>query len=520
MRKRLIAVYLLIILLPMILITWLSWRNMQNEREHNRIRFQAVLAERLKDVDERIQSLLRRREADFIQMAEIYSMPIDEIRRVTRKTRLVKQFFILDSENNAVYPNPDDILSTKEKEFRVRTNNLGLSVKLLSRPLENTGSQTYSGWYTWFWEEGLNFIYWQSHESGGILGIEVERIALIADIVAGLPDSDISEPAGPIGRIVLSDVRENTIYQWGAYKPAEGEYPISSISLSPPISTWKLGYFADETENAASPIWGGYFSLISGIVVLLIALSGLAIYFYRENSREIREAFQKVSFVNQVSHELKTPLTNIRMYAELLTEEIAADAEKAQGYLNVVVSESRRLSRLILNVLTFAGKEKKSLKLNIKPGIIENVISGVIENFRPALESKGVEIDFIPDAETELLFDADILEQILNNLVSNVEKYSASGKYLRIESSRDGDKAVILVSDRGPGIPQRDREKIFLPFTRLSNRLTNGISGAGIGLTIARNLAVLHGGKLEVLPSERGAVFRLIIRVEESNRGI
>ncbi len=526
MKKKLIAVYLLIIFLPLALITWLGWRNVKDEQERNRLRFEAVLLGRLRDVDERIQSLLRRQEAGFLQLAGIYSMQINEIRRVTRKSRLIRQFFILDPESAIVYPNPDSVLSSKEEQFLIRTKSLDLSANLFYKPTETAPRKTSSsGWYTWFWGDGINFIYWQFTDPGGILGIEVERVALIADIVASLPDSDIAlrksdiaPSQEPQGRIVLQDVKGNTLYQWGAFRPDAGDTPIASIALSSPLSTWRLAYFADRAENSASLFGGGYFSLISGIFVLIVALSALAVYFYRENSREIREALQKVSFVNQVSHELKTPLTNIRMYAELLEDEIPGDEGKARNYLGIVVSESRRLSRLIRNVLTFAGKEKKGLNLHLEPGSIDTVISNIIENFRPALESKDVVIEFASGAGDEVLFDADILEQIVNNLISNVEKYATSGKSLKIETSRDGEKAMIRVSDRGPGIPTRERKRVFLPFTRLSNRLTDGITGTGIGLAIARDLAVLHGGALELLPAERGAVFLLTIHAPRSER--
>ena len=516
MKKRLIAVFLLIIFVPLGLITWLGVRDARDEQERNRLRFESVLSDRLRDVDERIQSLLRKQEAEFLQMAAIYSMPIDAIRRVGRKSRLIRQIFVLDANNNLLYPNTQSDLSARELEFHSRTGSLGISTGLFSKPQEAASrTVTSSGWYTWFWRDGINFIHWQSNESGGILGIEIERISLISDIVAALPDSDMARPREPDARIVLSDVKGDTIYQWGAFRPGAGAAPIAAIALSAPLSTWKLSYLAAESGQTNGLFSGGYFSLASGILVVVVALSGLAVYFFRENSRAIREALQKVSFVNQVSHELKTPLTNIRLYAELLEGETPGENEQARNYLGIVVAESRRLSRLIGNVLTFAGKEKKGLVLHPTAGVVDTVIANIIENFRPALESKGVVIEFLPNAGRELLFDADILEQILNNLVSNVEKYATSGKSLKIESTQNTDNTMIRVSDRGPGISARESKRVFMPFTRLSNRLTDGISGTGIGLSIARDLATLHRGTLELLPAEKGAVFELTIRTAE-----
>ena len=283
MKKRLIVIYLLIVLLPLAFITWLGWRNVSDEQEGNRRRFEAVLSSRLREVDERIQGLLRRQEADFLQMADLSSLPVDDIRRTTRKSRLIRQVFLIDAQGALAYPTSDMELSAREEDFLVRTKGLGLSAGLFRRPAERgTRGRASSGWYTWFWEEGLNFIYWQTTGSG-ILGIEIERIALIADVVAVLPDSDIFEPREPKGRIVLSDVKGNAIYQWGAYQPDQSESPVTTIALSPPLSTWRLGYYADRTDGSGGFFQGGYFTLASGMLVLVVALTGLAVYFYREN---------------------------------------------------------------------------------------------------------------------------------------------------------------------------------------------------------------------------------------------
>jgi signal transduction histidine kinase len=109
--------------------------------------------------------------------------------------------------------------------------------------------------------------------------------------------------------------------------------------------------------------------------------------------------------------------------------------------------------------------------------------------------------------------DSDLLEQILINLVSNVEKYAASGKVLRISSSVKQDVLTIEVSDEGKSIPARFRSRIFQPFFRMDNANTSP-SGTGLGLTIARKAAMRHGGNLELLASESGCRFRLTMKVK------
>ena len=230
----------------------------------------------------------------------------------------------------------------------------------------------------------------------------------------------------------------------------------------------------------------------------------------------MREAAQRVSFVNQVSHELKTPLTNIRMYAELLDQDVRAgragdEDNRLTRYLDVIVFESQRLSRLIGNVLSFSRSRRDALDLHPQPGVVDEVVRRVLDQFQPALEAKNVEVDFSPGGSETASFDADALEQILGNLIGNVEKYAASGGILQVASHQKDGRVEITVQDRGPGLSGAEGRRIFEPFYRVHNRLTEGVSGTGIGLAISRKLARLHGGDLELLPSDEGASFRLTI---------
>jgi signal transduction histidine kinase len=246
---------------------------------------------------------------------------------------------------------------------------------------------------------------------------------------------------------------------------------------------------------------------LSAMGAVLLALGA---HFYAGYARDLRDSARRVNFVNQVSHELKTPLTNIRMYAELLEQNLPQDAaanEQARRYMGVIVSESQRLSRLIINVLTFARQQRRSLRLNPQPAIVDHVIDAAIEQFRPSLEAAGIAVDVQRGASRSVRLDADAAGQILGNLISNVEKYAAGGKRLSISSSQESGRTTIRVADGGGGIPASHREKIFQPFYRISNELSDGVTGTGIGLSIARELARLHGGDVVLEPSGRGAVF-------------
>lgn len=230
--------------------------------------------------------------------------------------------------------------------------------------------------------------------------------------------------------------------------------------------------------------------------VLVMALGWL---FHRESTRAMREAQERVTFVNQVSHELKTPLTNIQLYAEMAADRAEkADDQTAVRYLGVVGAETSRLSRLINNVLNLARKQRDKLSIQPRAGVLDEVVGRAVEHWRALLENREIAIELALHAPEELKFDADAVTQILGNLFSNVEKYAAQGKFIRIMTTIDERRARLVVEDRGPGIASAKREVVFEAFERLRSDLTEGVSGTGIGLTISRELARLHGGTLEV----------------------
>jgi signal transduction histidine kinase len=408
-----------------------------------------------------------------------------------------------------LHPPPDGPLTDSEREFLERSGQIWRDKQTFYNSSEAAGQSTSHGWYTWYWGNGVNLLFWLRDASGRVIGAEYDRSRMLADIVGDLPNSDPTDPDLQRARIALTGGDGVAVYQWGTYEPSQDEPPRVRLDLNHPLDAWSLLYFAPPAESGQAIGRGMLFNLAAGMATLLLALIGLASYFYWESTREMREAAERVSFVNQVSHELKTPLTNIRMYAELLENSLPENDSKATQQLGVIVSESQRLSRLIGNVLTFARKQNDKLALHSAAGNIDHCIQFVLDHFKATLESKGVKTVFTPGADLTVQFDRDALEQILGNLFSNVEKYAAGGGEMEVTSHQNGSTTSIVISDRGPGIPRGQEEKIFEPFQRLSNKLSDGVTGTGIGLTIARDLARRHGGDLKALASDKGARFEL-----------
>jgi len=238
---------------------------------------------------------------------------------------------------------------------------------------------------------------------------------------------------------------------------------------------------------------------------------------YRLGMAQIRLARQQQDFISAVSHELKTPLTSIRMYGEMLREGWASD-EKKRLYYDYIFDESERLSRLINNVLQLARMTRSEMPFNAREislsecmELIQVKVAGQIERagFKPVFYT-------VASGETSLKLDPDHLSQIVINLVDNAIKFSAKQNNKCIEISCDTlrDKtAMFSVRDYGPGIAKDQMKKIFKLFYRSENELTRETVGTGIGLALVHQLVVLMGGRVDVVNKTPGAEFRIYFPV-------
>jgi signal transduction histidine kinase len=256
------------------------------------------------------------------------------------------------------------------------------------------------------------------------------------------------------------------------------------------------------------PVLAGSFA----IAALLLG-GGIAIASWQRKA--IRIAEERVSFVNQVSHELRTPLTNLLLNTDLALDSLPVEDGKIRRRLGLIREETSRLSRIVDNVLAFARMEKgtaESHEVSCNP---DEVLGGIEESFAPLFERKSIVCDYGDYLRGETGIDRDALWQILSNLLSNVEKYAGEGARATVRFPEDGRNFIVEVEDDGPGIPADARKRVFLPFERVGSRVNEGASGTGLGLAISRELAERMGGRLELVPSHRGAKFRLVIPCRE-----
>jgi signal transduction histidine kinase len=207
----------------------------------------------------------------------------------------------------------------------------------------------------------------------------------------------------------------------------------------------------------------------------------------------------KADFVANVSHDLKTPLSVIRMFGETLEMGRLPDEAARQEYYRVITRETERLTRLIDNVLDFSRIESGRRTYVPVPTAVEPLVRETVEGFSVPLAQQGfkVEVQVAPDLP-EVPLDADAVAQALANLVDNAIKYSAERRSLGVEARAAEGHLVLEVADEGIGIPREEQSRIFDKFYRVGRSETQGRRGSGVGLALVRHVAEAHGGRVTV----------------------
>jgi signal transduction histidine kinase len=580
--------------IPLAFLTWAGFRAVAEEERTIKQAFEELLEGRLRELDSRLQGVAAKY-AQIVQRGVRLADSPAELRQMTAKTPMVRQFFVQDAAGKVVFPVLSEPLTESEQLFLQRTGRIFDEKRLLSASPEpststdtstdtsantststdtstdtsantstntstdtsantskstntgantptsagsgaraNAGASVYekwrsdesyrrpdSGWFAWYWENGMQILFWQKLPDGRLFGAEFSPNALLADLIAELPEQFQGDALLGSATLILRDGLQRNVHRIGGRAPGTAEKPVAKIPLAAPLNTWVLEFYPALTGSQAALGQTSRRPFLLSLMAVGVTLILLAVVLWREHARELREAEQRVSFVNQVSHELKTPLTNIRLYAELLEKDL--DPQEQPGAwrkLDIIVQESRRLSRLIANVLTFSKQSRGLVTVKPRPESPDEVIKAVVAGFLPALESRHLRLEMHLETAERVAIDPDLLGQVLGNLLSNVEKYAAPGGRVVINSSARPRQISVRVRDFGPGIPAGRENDIFGPFCRLTDHLTEGVSGTGIGLHLSRELARAHGGDLRLVWNN-GPVFPGTPAAEnESSQGL
>jgi signal transduction histidine kinase len=260
-----------------------------------------------------------------------------------------------------------------------------------------------------------------------------------------------------------------------------------------------------------SQIRNWYFSIIT--VVLLAVTLALGSLWLAARA-QVKLAQKKDDFISAVSHELRTPLTSIRMYSEMLEKNWVKSKDKLAEYYKSMRQESERLSRLIDNVLDFSRIQRGLKKYKFSLGDINACITEVVEMMTPYAAENGFSIRKEFGELKQTAFDRDAVTQIVVNLLDNAVKYArgAEDKTIAVRTRKDSQFVIIEVEDHGPGVPHRQRKKVFEQFYRCGSEATRETAGTGLGLALVKKLTQAHNGFVEIVAAKpTGAIFRVVL---------
>ena len=257
--------------------------------------------------------------------------------------------------------------------------------------------------------------------------------------------------------------------------------------------------------------WQHWTWILVGFIDIMLGAGLLLVY--SNVRRELHLSQLKSDFVANVSHELKTPLALIRLFAETLELGRVPSDDKARQYYRVINKESQRLTQLINNILDFSRIEAGRKEYRFAPTDVGRIVNDVLEAYRFQIEQQGFTLEVnVADDLPEVSADKEALGQALLNLVNNAIKYSRDEKYLRLDVRRDGERVLLSVTDRGIGVAKGEQKKIFEKFYRAENSLVHETKGSGLGLALVQHIMQAHGGSVEIESAPgKGSTFTLVV---------
>jgi signal transduction histidine kinase len=315
--------------------------------------------------------------------------------------------------------------------------------------------------------------------------------------------------------LTISDENSQVLYSNGV---ARKGYLLES-NFDRPFSNWKaaVGLKNTNLDNLARDSF--LHSAGATVLVLVVLLGGLALTI-RATDREARLAQAKSNFVANVSHELKTPLSLLSLFSEILELGRVKNEEKKIEYYQIIRHESLRLNKMIDNILDFSKIEAGRKNYNFAEGDMAEVIESVISSYRYQINNSGfdVQTNVQPDLPS-VLIDGDAMAQALSNLLDNAIKYSGEVKQLSITTKTVRSDLSIEIADRGIGIPRAEQAKIFEKFYRVGNGLVHDVKGSGLGLSLVKHIIEAHKGTISV-ESEvgKGSRFTILLPLVRGSR--
>ena len=347
-------------------------------------------------------------------------------------------------------------------------------------------------------------------EQSGFAGVLLTEGFVSDDLIAGSIDKTINiyhgNNASSDLAFTISDENSQVLYSNAAAQ--DGHF--LETNFDRPFSNWKARVGLKNT-NLDELVRDSFLrSAGATFLVLLFLLCGIALTI-QATDREARLAQAKSNFVSNVSHELKTPLSLLSLFSEILELGRVNSEEKKTEYYRIIRHESLRLNKMIDNILDFSKIEAGRKTYDFADGDMAEVIEQVLSSYRYQCTNSGFDIqtNIQPDLPP-VLIDRDAMAQAISNLLDNAIKYSGEVKQLSIKTETLGSDLSIEIADHGIGIPRAEQAKIFEKFYRVGNGLVHDVKGSGLGLSLVKHIVEAHQGTISV-ESEVGKGSRFTI---------
>jgi len=546
MRRRSIIIFWLLLLVPTLVVGAAAFKLLRNEQRRINQEVRLSAQDRAHAIGDSLQLTVAAVEDGLTETLK--RIPKEKLEETLfsweERNPLVRSSFIWNQKTGLQKPKPGSFATSEEKRFILRYNllisghipwktsraeeeqtdpiksqsigqfktgrqKLVEMARKTAREYQSSGgdfkeaSRESAGWIPWFEANNLYILGWVRKDPGGLVyGVELEVMTMLSRLITDFPLTE-AVPKGMVYAII--DGNGKVLHQAGKAGIKTGTRPDIAVSLAPYLPHWQVAvYFIDGNIMTRS---GRGFIILSGLLLAIFIVAiviGGSLLMWQAHSN-LKDARQKTSFVSSVSHELKTPLTSIRMYAELLAADRIKTPEKKKQYLQVIVTESQRLTRLVNNVLDFSRLEQGRKNYHFEKLDMMVFLYETIKAHSLRIKKAGLVLkEDIPDENIIVETDRDALEQVMLNLVDNAIKYASEGKELTIALKVRKEYYELQFADRGPGVPSVHRDNIFKKFHRVDDSLTAKKPGSGLGLSISRRLLRDLDGDLLYRPREGG----------------
>jgi signal transduction histidine kinase len=330
-------------------------------------------------------------------------------------------------------------------------------------------------------------------EQSGFAGVLLTE-GFVKDEVIARTIGALVAAHSPEVAITITDDNQRVLYSNAA---AQGGYLLES-NFDRPFSNWRAGIALKNTNLEDLARDSFLHSAGATFLVLVFLLLGIALTI-RATDREARLAQAKSNFVANVSHELKTPLSLLSLFSEILELGRVKNEEKKIEYYQIIRHESLRLNKMIDNILDFSKIEAGRKTYDFAEGDMAEVIENVLSTYRYQTANSGFDIktNIQPDLPP-VLIDRDAMAQAISNLLDNAIKYSREVKQLSITTETVRSNLSIEIADHGIGIPRAEQAKIFDKFYRVGNGLVHDVKGSGLGLSLVKHIIEAHKGTISV----------------------